>query len=134
MIYDDDRFHPTNYNDIDNKQDNNNITLLDDGYNKVIRTYIDENNVKHKYLLEYYTSGNNKSLIRNAVTGLKYKNYRVGTKDEDLLFKISINMGQNNKTKELLFYDSPEQYEQHQYQKLSYRTINSWREKQLNKC
>jgi len=91
MIYDDDRFHPMNYNDVDNKQSSNDNTSKDTGYNKVIKTYIDDNNIKHKYLLEYYSSGHNQSLIINAVTGLKYKNLRVGTKDEDMLFKISIN-------------------------------------------
>jgi len=129
MIYDDDRFHPTNYNDIDNKQESISINSPDNGYNKVIKTYVDDNGVKHKYLLEYYSSGNNQSLIRNAVTGLKYKNLRVGTRDEDLLFKISINTFENNKNKEVLFYDSPEQYESHQYCKLSSNTINKWYEK-----
>lgn len=130
MIYDDDRFHPMNYNDVDNKQSSNDNNSKDTGYNKVIKTYIDENNIKHKYLLEYYSSGHNQSLIINAVTGLKYKNLRVGTKDEDMLFKISINTCENNKSKEVLFYDSPEQYEIHQHYKLSNKTISKWYEKQ----
>jgi len=129
MIYDDDRFHPTNFNDIDNKQDSISISSPDNGYNKVIKTYMDDTGLKHKYLLEYYSSGSNQSLIRNAVTGIKYKNLRVGTKDEDLLFKISINTFENNKNKEVLFYDSPEQYETHHYCKLSSNTINKWYEK-----
>jgi hypothetical protein len=129
MIYDDDRFHPTNFNDIDNKQDTTSISYPDNGYNKVIKTYMDDNGVKHKYILEYYSSGSNQSLIRNAVTGVKYKNLRVGTRDEDILFKISINTFENNKNKEVLFYDSPEQYEAHQYCKLSPNTINKWYEK-----
>ena len=132
MIYDDDRFHPTNNNDIDQNTYINNIILSDTGYNKVIQTYIDENNVKRKYLLEYYSSGGNTKILRNAVTGLQYKNLRIGTKDENLLFKIPINSANNN-NRENLFYDSPEQYEIHQHQKLSSKTIQLWYNKKLNK-
>ena len=130
MIYDDDRFHPTINNDIDTITDKKLNNDVNNGYNKVIKTYIDTCGKKQKYVLEYYSSYKLNGPIINAVTGIKYLNLKNGTKSEDLFFKISINTGENNSINKILFYDTPEQYEVHQHTKLSNKTITQWYEKQ----
>ena len=72
-----------------------------------------------------YGSGGPGSLIRNAETGEYYK-YKVGTMDEDLFFKTMISTGPGNLT---LFYDSPTQYERHQYVTLDDVIKTRWENK-----
>lgn len=71
--------------------------------------------------LEYYvTPYIPESRIRNAVTGIRYRDdnpkykYVVGSKQEDLFFKVRISTGETGQEPVLLFYDSPEQCEKHQ--------------------
>jgi len=58
----------------------------------------------------FHTSTNPGSTIRNAVTGIYESGYLVGSVNEDLFFKVAFT---TNATKQVLFYDSPEQYERH---------------------
>jgi hypothetical protein len=67
---------------------------------------------KAKKLL-LFGSGDIGSTIRNAVTGEKYYGRKVGSKNEDLYFKVRICTGEFGKEAPTLFYDSAEQYEKH---------------------
>ena len=67
--------------------------------------------------------------IRNAVTGEKY-NHLVGSKNEDLYFKVSYCTGENGQESQTLFYDTPEQYEKHLFYKVDEYIKEQW----LNKC
>jgi hypothetical protein len=58
----------------------------------------------------FHTSTSPGSTIRNAVTGIYETGYLVGSVNEDVFFKVAFTMGP---TKQVLFYDSPEQYERH---------------------
>ena len=63
--------------------------------------------------LEFYGSGQQGTLIRNAVTGLNTFD-KVGSSKESLYFKVSDALALNKQKDPLtLFYDSPEQYENH---------------------
>lgn len=77
------------------------------------------------------------SKIVNAVTGIRYRHddpkckYVVGSIQEDLFFKVSISNGENGQDPVLLFYDSPEQYEKHQFTTLNQTIKEQWLNKKM---
>ena len=93
--------------------------------------------------LDYYeTRSINDARIRNAITGVWYRDdhpkckYIVGSEQEDLFFKARICTGENEmsskdnrKNAVLLFYDSPEQFEKHQRVVLNLDIKEKWHEK-----
>jgi len=84
-----------------------------------------------KITIKSYGSGQMGSKIRNAVTGM-YTPYVVGSKNEDLFFIVIDSVGRNGRKDPLfLFYDTPEQYENHQYCILSQKIKEKWYEKNL---
>ena len=84
-----------------------------------------------KVTIENYGSGQTGSRIRNAVTGQRY-NYLVGDAEEDLFFKVVDATGRLGRKESLmLYYDSPEQYENHQFVILSQVIKEKWYEKFL---
>jgi hypothetical protein len=83
--------------------------------------------------IEVYGSGQTGYRIRNAVTGQIYP-YLVGSAEEDLFFKVCDSTGRYKRKHPLiLFYDSPEHYENHQYENrqdvISQNVKNIWQEK-----
>jgi hypothetical protein len=81
--------------------------------------------------IENYGSAHRGSLIRNAVTGLRYDIF-VGSKEESTLFKVTDATGYNGKKDPLtLFYDSPEQYEKHHFTNVSTESKQQWVKKAL---
>ena len=65
--------------------------------------------------IKMHSSGNCGAFIRNAVTGEVTK-HRTGTKDESLYYKVSMSLGLDKINGPLhLYYDSPSQYEIHQF-------------------
>jgi hypothetical protein len=83
-----------------------------------------------KVNIELYTSGDSGSYIRNAVTGQKYK-YKVGSKNEDLLFKTKVCI-EGLHYSNSLFYDSPEQFEKHFFVTVNGETKETWYSKNLD--
>jgi len=81
----------------------------DKGYNKITRTI----NGKKQKIEVYSTNITPGSAIRNAVTGCRFREYRVGSLQEHLFFKVSVATGEMNKYSSTLFFDNPEQYERH---------------------
>jgi hypothetical protein len=127
MSYYDDIFDPTLANDLDapikkTKDEPEN------GFYTERRSYIDSYGVKRKYVLEYYVSGEVGTLIRDAISGVKYKDMYVGSLNENKFFKMKMMNGTKTFT---LFYSSPQDYELHQHVKLSPFTIQKWNEKQV---
>ena len=86
----------------------------------------------HKKLtIENFGSGQSGTMIRNAVTGMRYTNL-VGSSDEDLFFKVIDSSGRNGrKYPMILFYDTPEQYENHHFTTLHQNIKEKWYEKCL---
>jgi len=118
-----------NDNDIDNlflkKQKNlENLNSFNNTSYKM--TVYDES--KNKYVkVNIYASGSPGTTIRDAISGHKCDGYIVGSRDEDLFFKVSICTGQfGNKDPVTLFFDSPEEYEKHMFQELSKETKTDW--------
>lgn len=82
-----------------------------------------------KIVIELYGSGQIGSKIRNAVTGQRYE-YIVGSSHEDLFFKVSDATGRYGRKHPLiLFYDSPEQYENQHFTSISPEVKSRWQEK-----
>jgi hypothetical protein len=129
-MYNDDRFHPTAALDNDELNPLSNSNDFEDLYlNKIKKSYIDNNGKKQFYILEYYFNGDVGSQIRNAITGVKYKNCFVGTKSECQLFKTSMPTMNNSLKPHILFYNNPHEYESHQGVVLSNQTIQRWLDK-----
>ena len=82
--------------------------------------------------IENYGSGQHGSPIRNAVTGMRY-NYLVGSADEDLFFKVTDATGRNGRKDTLmLYYDTPEQFENHSFTDVSPEIKQRWLTKALS--
>ena len=82
--------------------------------------------------IKNYGSGSQGSLIVNAVTGNKY-NIKVGSAKENLLFKVIDATGFNGRKEPLmLYYDSPEQYEQHYFTNISPDAKQQWVQRALS--
>jgi len=71
-----------------------------------------------------------KTTIRNAITGERYHGFHVGTRDENLFFKvIDATAPVKNKDPYILFYENPEQWENHTNQICSPQIKMTWNAK-----
>jgi hypothetical protein len=131
-MYYEDSFHPNEENDYTNnqKKELSNIKSFDSGYGCVYRNKISISGKLKKTRVDCYASGDCGTSIRNAETGTYYK-YKVGSKEEDLFFKVCLSSGElkTKNSSNLLFYDSPEQYEKHLMSELDPETKEQWIEK-----
>lgn len=158
MFYEDDHFHPNNvdddyaddeyyqvqYNSRDTglsggqsvasadsyrKRQRSNMDgakMLDKGYHK-INVRVDGRKTDIEF---YHTSNTPGMMIRDAVTGSRYSQYRVGSKNEDQFFKVHLAFTNIDFDSKTVFYDSPEQYERHMMTKVSQECKDKW----SNKC
>jgi hypothetical protein len=102
-----------------------------DKYNKILRMIWRDGKYYDKVTIELFGSGDTGTKIRNAVTGAKTP-YLVGSSNEDLFFKIRDSTGNKGRQDSLLlFYDSPEQYENHQFIILNQDIKEAWLNKNL---
>lgn len=104
----------------------NTHTTTDPDFHRVIRY---TNNGKSR--ISYYNTRNVIGRdIRNAVTGMRQVGYKVGSRDEDLFFTVTIATGENG-TREphFLYYDDPEQWERHFQTYLPTSTKEDWKAK-----
>ncbi len=114
------------------KEELEDIKKNDKGYRKIKQRLNKEWNGKfHKNAtIEFYISGDTGSHIRDAVTG-KYYNHEVGSKEEDLYFKVGVSYTVAGPQQGSLFYSSPEEYENHQFVLLSPQIKQNWHHKNL---
>lgn len=128
-MYYEDNFHPTQDNDALNhqKKELNNIKTCDSGYAFVFRDRVLPSGKIKKTRVDCYTSSDSGTNIRNAETGNYYK-YKVGSKEEDLFFKVALSSGEINASNgsNILFYDTPEQCEKHLMSELSDDIKERW--------
>ena len=131
-MYYEDTFHPSQENDILNhqKKELSNVKSCDSGYTFVYRDKVLSSGKIKKTKVDCYTSSDSGTNIRNAETGNYYK-YKVGSKEEDLFFKVALSSGEIKPANgsNILFYDSPEQYEKHLMYELSDDIKEKWIEK-----
>ena len=129
MFYED-NYHPTDQNDYDEDNKLGQFKQLNKRFHQISRNVIKANGKQQKITIGLYSSGNIGSYIKNAETGETY-NYKVGSRDEDLFFKVSHSTGEFSSGPITLFYDSPEHFERHQLVTLDSRVVQEWNERQL---
>jgi hypothetical protein len=78
-----------------------------------------------------YVSGDTGSSIRDAVTGIRNFNHKVGSFSEDLYFKVGISTGELGPNTNTLFFDSPEIYERYMFNSIPNEIKEAWRMKNL---
>jgi len=128
-------YNPTDneiYNDPSGKTVAEDLKKQDKQYQKyvkpVFKTWRDGKFYK-RATIECYGSGQIGSRIRNAVTG-QYYPYVVGNLDEDVLFKVIDAVARDGRKDPLmLYYDSPEQYEDHQFVTVSQKIKEKWQQR-----
>jgi hypothetical protein len=134
-MYQDDFYNPVDPNELDN--DDNEYKMfekakrMDRGYNVIYRKALKKDGT-HYYTkkIEIYTSSGTGARIRDAETG-EYFTSLVGSKDEDLYFKVALATGEctsaNGST--TLFYNSPEHYANHLLCDVDPQMALKWEEK-----
>ena len=137
-------YNPTEANDYNetsiggNRGFNKELDLIrraDSGYNKIYRTIPRESDGRLiKKGINCYTTPIRGSSIRDAETG-DYYDKPVGSKCEDLFFKVSLATGEckSKNNSNTLFYSSPYNYASHMYTVVSDEIVAKW-EKKRDKC
>lgn len=111
------------------------IRPTDKGYHQYVRKL---SKTQQKKIGVFETPDIQNAKIKNAVTGILYLKetpdglrhtyYFLGSKDQDLFFKVKMINGDTSKPL-VLFYSSPEEYEKHQFIVLSDSIKETWRKK-----
>ena len=139
-----DMYNPTDANDYNetsiggNRGFNKELDLIrraDSGYNKIYRNAPRASDGKMLIKsITCYTTPIGGSNIRDAETG-DYYDKAVGSKHEDLFFKVSLATGEckSKNNSSTLFYISPNNYASHMYTDVSDKIIANWEEKR-DKC
>jgi hypothetical protein len=107
--------------------------MKDKGYCKIERLGIYTNKPHSMVNVEIYSGYDNPGMpIRDAITGNRYHKYKVGTRDENLFFKVGLVTGEKGlRENRLFFFDTPEQYERHMHCVLDAKIKNDWLDKNL---
>jgi len=80
----------------------------------------------------YETNTTPQYRIRNALTGLHYSRYRVGTNDENRFFKVCWATGHEGRQSPLvLFFSTPEDFEKHMLTTVPPEVKQEWRLRQV---
>ena len=132
-MYYDDNYNAADPNDVENEMNNQNDALAnalknDRGMNIIYRKFISEKTGRPKTKRVYiYTSSSAGSRIRDAETGNYYPN-KVGSKDEDLFFKVILATGECKSANgsSTLFYSSPQHFMNHLNNDVDPETIAKW--------
>ena len=137
MLYEDDMCHPLNQECepvISKNETNQKVKkIMSDIYqnNKGFHLVKRQSKDRKWHNVEVFSSGSQGSTIRNAISGSYYYGDRVGSIKEDLYYKVGISTGDVGRDSATLFYDSPEQFEKHQYIELSLDVKQKWYEKYM---
>ena len=159
MFYEDDNFHPTNETNEyygDNDVDYQNVGMSDDFTDTMSYTTVTSKRKQskkeidsmkkadkgyHKFEVHYgrkkvelelySTPATPGKQIRDAITGYRNTRHLVGSMDEDLYFKTIAATGQLGNDGNLLFYNSPEEFERHMKVTVSQEIKQKWSDKCL---
>ncbi len=131
-MYEDEVYNPTDPNDYDNEIDKifEKSKRIDKGYNVIYRKVQAKDGRFKNKKIDIYTSNGVGNRIRDAETGEYYTNL-VGSKDEDLFFKVSLSTGEckSQNGSNTLFYISPQHYASHLHCDIDESICLAWEEK-----
>jgi len=104
--------------------------MKDKGYNVVYRKVNRPDGRKYNKKLKLYTSSGVGSYIRDVETG-KYFSNIVGSRDEDLFFKVILATGECNSSNgfSTLFFISPQHYESYLQCEVDPKIVHNWEKK-----
>jgi hypothetical protein len=104
--------------------------MKDRGYNVIYRKINRHDGIKYNKKFKIYTSGGIGSYIRDVETG-KYFSNIVGSRDEDLFFKVILATGQCNSSNgfSTLFFISPQHYESYLQCEVDPMIVRNWEKK-----
>jgi hypothetical protein len=126
-----DRFHPSEGNDLLENDAKNMLISQDKGYHKLKRLIKTHYGMKSSsYVL--YSSGDIGSNIRDAITG-QYYAAKVGSKQENQFFKMSISTGELKGDRRSFYFSTPEDYERHMYETLDQNSKQAWEKRRMQK-
>jgi len=130
-MYQDDYFNLDDHNDYDNEPDVKNMLekekMRDRGYNVIYRMVQRPNGKTYNKKIKIYTTSGIGSHIRDVETG-EYSSYLVGSKDENLFFKIILATGQCNSanSSSTLFFTSPQHYANYLHCEVDPGVVHKW--------
>ena len=132
-MYQEDFWNPADQNDYDDEnvdQMYENVKRQDRGYNVIYRNAFRKDGRSYSKKIEVYTSSGTGKRIRDAETG-EYLNYTVGSRDEELFFKVMLATGECKSVNGsyALFYTSPQHYGNHHQCKIDEKLVSDWEEK-----
>lgn len=132
-MYQEDYYNSADNNDYDEQKEDNmfeQAKRLDKGYNVIYRTALKKNGKKYQKKIEIYTSNGTGNRIRDAETG-EYFEYKVGSNDEDLFFKVMLATGECTSANGsyAIFYASPQHYSNHLLCEVDPKLAAAWEEK-----
>lgn len=107
---------------------------FDKGLSLLDRKYVNHKGRNRFKKMAIYSTGQCGSNIRNAATGVWYKEL-VGSPEELLFFKVAYAKGDLNckNGSNMLFYETPSEYESHFNVELSQDIKNRWHERTAKK-
>lgn len=97
------------------------VKKADKGYTKIYRQMDGKNKSIEIYATDL-TPGNR---IRGAIGGSYFSNFKVGSKDEDIFYKVALCTGECRENC-VFFFDTPEQYERHMCTTISQSEKEEW--------
>jgi len=133
-MYQDDFYNPADPNDFDDVNGEKMVEKtkrMDKGYNVIYRKALRKDGRTYNKKIEVYTSSCTGSRIRDAETG-SYLTSLVGSKDEDLYFKVNLATGECTSANgsSTLFYSSPQHYANHLMCDVDPQIALRWEDKQ----
>lgn len=131
-MYEEDYYNPANPNDYDDDVEKKfeQAKRADKGYNAFYRRVQRKDGTWRRKTIDAYSSGGAGTRIRDAETG-EYSSNLVGSKNEDLYFKINIATGEctSRNGSSIFFYSSPQHYASHMNCQVDAETISQWEKK-----
>lgn len=117
QMYQEDFYNPVDPNEYDDAQLDDmfeKAKRMDKGYNVIYRKAPRKDGKLKNKKIEIYTSSGTGTRIRDAETGEYFPNI-VGSKDEDLFFKVALSTGECTSANgsNTLFFVSPQHYATH---------------------
>jgi hypothetical protein len=116
-MYQDDYLNQVDQNDFDEHDADkmfDKVKRQDKGYTVIYRKALKKDGRLYNKKIEIYTSSGTGNRIRDAETGEYFSNL-VGSKDEDLFFKVILATGESQSINgsSTVFYSSPQHYASH---------------------
>lgn len=130
-MYQDDYYNFEEENDFETEHDVEKMLekekMKDKGYNVIYRKALTRDGRRYNKKFKVYTSGGTGTRIRDVETG-QYSSNVVGSKDEDLFYKVSLSTSecQSGNGHNTLFFMSPQHYANYLQCEVDPQIVRNW--------